>query len=250
MFALGVNMKAGLKIIVLGGLLSSSVAFADLQALGNGFSCDGGTLLKGTKSIKYSKAKSTLAKTLAKLKAQLGTAPKKKRAAIKAKIDALKQSRLQITACIKGTLNPNQADPIFTQLSSGNGTYTGKYHGSVFGFALDGDMTMSFVLTGTILNANLSLGAPLGPTVDNKPLGFEGDVAGIGFPAKFFLSPTFLGDVTLSIGQDGHVTITNSNSPNATVNFDGHFTNPTISGSLSGSYNGFPFQGTFSLTHQ
>ena len=224
-------------------MLSASLVFAETP-IGNGFKCQGDTILKGDTEVDFSKAKSTLVQTLKKLKSRLDTATGKSKAAIKAKIKEANNSKTLLKACSSGTLDSSQVDPIFSSLASGTGTYVGNYTGTVGGFLpLSGQVTMSFVLDGTTFSGILSLSGELGSALNAKPLTFTNDVGGIGFPAQFGLTGTFIGDVTLSITQDGHLTITNTNSPNATVMFDGAFAQQAITCTLNGSYSGFSFTG-------
>lgn len=242
-------MKGKSVLIILAAVsLLTSFASAEVD-LGSGFKCSGDTILKGTKEVSFSKAKSTLAKTLEKLKSKLENAPKKGKAAIKAQIKAANNSKTLIKACSSGQLSDDQVDPIFTSLASGTGSYTGNYSGNVNGFIpLTGTVTTSFILEGTTFSAVLSIGGNVGSALNAQPLTFSNDVGGIGFPAQFFLTNTFLGDVTLSITQDGHLTITNSNSNNASVTLDGLFSNQSIAITLGGSYSGQTFTGSATLT--
>jgi len=240
------------KIVLLRSILLLLViippySFADIN-IGNGFTCEGTSILKGTRTIPYSKAKSTIAKTLAKLRKKLHNAPKVQKAGIKEKIKQANNSKTQLKACSNGTLSPSEVDSIFTQLANGDGTFEGTYSGTVNGFIpLSGNIIFQFVLEQTTFSTLLKLGGNLGNTLDAKPLTFSADVGGIPFPAQFNLPQTFLGSVTLNISQDGHLTITNVDTK-STVNMDAQFSNQTITGTLSGSYQGIPFEGSFNLT--
>ena len=236
-------------IFALASLLLVSGAFADTVNLGSGYKCDGSTILKGTREVSFSKAKSTLAQTLVKLKQKLKAAPRNKKAAIQAQINALNNSKTQIKACSNGQLSGSQVDPVFSQLAAGTGSYSGVYNGRLDGFfPLSGEVTVSFTLVQTTFSAILGLGGNLGSALNAKPLTFSQDVGGIGFPAQFFLQNTFLGDVTLSITQSGQITITNSNSPTGSVNFNGQFAGQTINATLNGTYSGHSFEGNAKLT--
>ena len=244
-------MKSAFVFFLVVSLLSTSAAFAEVE-IGNGFKCEGASIFKGTKSIPYSKAKSNISTTLQKLKDKKETAKtKKQKDAINAKIKEANNSRTLLKACSSGQLSPDQVDPVFTQLASGNGTYGGNYSGTVDGFfPISGTITAQFTLDGTTFSTLLSLGGNLGSTLDAKPLSFSADVGGIGFPAQFFLPGTFIGDVTLSVTQSGHLTITNANTNTGAVTFDGQFSNNAISSTLGGSYKGHSFNGSANLTHQ
>ena len=243
-------MRCKLSSLILVTIFMASIAVADTP-IGNGFSCQGDAILKGDKEVSFSKAKSTLAKTIEKLKSKLETATGKTKAAIKAKIKEANNSKTLLKACSSGNLDSSQVDPVFTDLASGSGTYSGTYSGTVGGFIpLSGEITMQFILDGTTFSGILSLGGNLGSTLNAKPLTFTNDVGGIGFPAQFFLTNTFIGDVTLSVTQDGHLTITNSNSTTGSVTFDGTFANKTITSTLNGSYSGVSFQGGATLNRQ
>ena len=246
-------MKARSIFFVLACFLSASVAFADVT-IGNGFGCSGVSILKGTKVVSYTKAKSNLIQTIAKLKKKLETASKKKKAGIRAQIQAANQSKTLLKACSSGNLDSSQVDPVFTQLASGSGNYSGTYAGLVGGFpSISGNISILFELEGTVLTGTLSLGGNLGSTLNAKPLAFQNDVGGIGFPAQFFLTNTFIGDVTLSITQAGHLSIVNSNygATNAgPIDFEGDFALQTITSTLNGSYSGFSFTGGATLTRQ
>lgn len=242
-------MKSKILFLALVSILFCTTVNADIAPLGGGFKCDGSTILKGTKKVTYSQAKSNLNTTIAKLKEKLADAPKNKKQGIKNKIKAANGVKTLVTSCSKGLL-ATQVDPIFTNLASGTGKFFGNYSGSVSGFIpLSGTVETTFTLQGTVFSAVLNLGGQLGNSLNFQPLTFSNDVGGIGFPAQFILEGTFLGTVTLSITKEGRLTITNSNAPNgATVNFDGQFSANTITSSISGNYSGFPFQGTANLT--
>ena len=241
--------KLAFLVLCLSGLLTIQSATADVT-IGNGFSCSGSSVMKAGKLIDYKKAKSNIAQTLTKLRNQLSTAAPKKKAAIRAKIQAANNSKTLLKACSSGQLSPDQVDPIFTQLASGSGTYSGNYSGVIDGFfPISGPVTISFVLDGTNFSALLSLSGNLGSTLNAQPLSFAGDVGGIGFPAQFNLPNTFLGSVTLSVTQDGHLTITNVAS-NSNVTYDGHFSSTTITSTLSGTYKGHSFSGNATLSRQ
>ena len=243
-------MKSRLVLLILSTLIFALGVCADTP-IGNGFSCQGDAILKGDKEVSFSKAKSNIAKTLEKLKSKLATATAKSKAGIKAKIKEANNSKTLLKACSSGNLDSTQVDPVFTDLASGSGTYSGTYSGTVSGFIpLSGEITVQFILEGTNFSAILSLSGNLGSTLNAKPLTFTNDVGGIGFPAQFFLTNTFIGDVTLSVTQDGHLTITNSNSSTGSVTFDGTFANKVITSTLSGSYSGISFQGGATLNRQ
>lgn len=236
--------------LLLTGLLSATVASAEVT-IGNGFTCQGSAVMKGDQLIQYSKARSNLLRTLEKLKKKLAAATtKKKKAAIKAQIKAANNSKTLLKACSSGQLDANQVDPIFTQLAAGNGTFNGTYSGTVTGIftiPISGPITYQFILDGTTFSTILTLGGNLGSSLNAQPLTFSADVGGIGFPAQFFLPDTFLGAVTLSVTQDGHLTITNSGS-SSTVSLDGQFGAEKITGTTSGVIQGQTFNGTFSCT--
>lgn len=244
-------MKRTFLLLLIVCCFSVSAAFADGTPIGNGFTCQGTDVFKGTKEVKVTSAKSTLAKTIEKLKEQLGNAPKKKKKGIQDKITAARDAKNKIGLCAKGLLAPDQVDPIFTSLASGSGVYLGNYSGTVSGFIpVTGTIKMSFKLEGTVFSADMEVGGNVGNTLNFQPLGFTNDVGGIGFPAIFTISNTFIGDVTLNITQDGQVTITNSNSTKGTITFSGKFANTSITGSLGGTYSGVPFDGTCTLDRQ
>jgi len=228
---------------VIASLLAAIPAYADVT-IGNGFVCEGSAILKGTQTISYSKAKSNILTTIAKLRQKLQAAAQKKKAGIRQKISAANNAKTLLKACSSGQLADNQVDPIFTQLASGNGTFNGTYSGKVGGFInISGPISMSFVLDGTNFSTLLTIGGNVGTALNAQPLSFTGDVGGIGFPAQFNLPNTFLGSVTLSVTQSGHLSIT---SPSAT--FEGDFSSSTITGALNGSYGGFSFTSTATLT--
>jgi hypothetical protein len=236
--------------ILAGLLVSATLTFAD-ATIGNGFTCSGDNILKGGREIKFSKAKSTLAKTIEKLKTKLSNIPKKnkaKRDAVKAQIAAANNSKTLLKACTSGQLAPDQVDPIFTQLAAGDGTYAGDYTGSALGglLQLSGPISMQFILEGTQFSAILTIGGNVGTSLNAQPLTFSGDVGGIGFPAQFVLSGTFLGEVTLNITQGGLLSITNLGNANP-VTFEGQFPSTTITSSLAGTYNGVTFSGNATL---
>ncbi len=228
-------------------LLSAPLAFADVT-IGNGFSCSGTSLLKGTKPITYKKARSNVETTIEKLKEKRDDAPKNKKQGFTDKINAAKQAKTLLKACTSGNLSDSEVDPLFTQLAAGTGVYAGPYSGSAAGFPLSGSIKATFGLSGTTFTTVLEITGNVGNALDAEPLSFEGDVGGIGFPAQFFLQNTFLGDVTLSFTQNGQLTITNSNTNVGSVTLNGQFSSQTITGSLGGSYKGIPFNGTYNLT--
>jgi hypothetical protein len=246
---LGVLMKNRYILIAAASFLSTSVAFADVT-IGNGFKCEGSSILKGTKVVSFTKAKSTLVQTIANLKKKLATASKKKRPGIKAQIQTANLSKTLLKTCSVGKLDIGQVDPIFTQLASGSGLYSGTYGADVtFVGHISGDMSMLFQLQGTVFSGTLTLGGPLGTSLHSQPLAFQQDVGGIGFPAQFFLTNTFLGDVTLSVTQAGHLSITNSNQSKP-ADFEGDFANQTIACTLNGSYSIVSYSGSATLTRQ
>jgi hypothetical protein len=231
-------------------LVSTVPASADVR-MGGGYSCAGSSMTKAGKVVSYTKAKSNMTKTIAKLKAKLASAPSSKRAAIRAQLKTATHIKVLLNACRKGELSSSDIDPIFTQLASGTGTYTGPYTGVVGGIlALKGSITVVFSLQGTVFKATMTLGGNLGTTVDAKPLSFEQDISGIGFPAQLLLRGTFLGDVTLSITQTGHLSLATSNFAKGQVSFEGDFTNNSITSTLGGSYNGVSFSGNATLIRQ
>lgn len=236
-----------LSLFLFAGLFSAS---ADIT-IGNGFSCDGTSIIKGTRTIPYSRAKSTIAATIEKLKEKLAEAPKKKKEGIREKIQAANSSKTLLRACSKGELKPGEVDQIFTQLAAGTGTYTGTYSGTVDGFLpLSGPITFQFVLDQTTFSTLLTIGGNVGNALNAKPLSFSSDVGGIALPAQFNLPDTFLGSVTLSVAQDGHLTVTNTGSPKASVNMDGQFASQAITGQLGGTYSGHTFSGSFTLNRE
>lgn len=76
-------------VCLLSFAIAASEAAADVT-IGNGFTCSGSSIFKGTKEVKFTKAKSTLKKTIEKLKEKLADAPKKKKQKIKDQIAAAK----------------------------------------------------------------------------------------------------------------------------------------------------------------
>lgn len=240
-------MKKLLGALII-SLISTTVAFANTD-LGNGYSCDGTTIFKGSKVVAYTKAKSTLQKTIDALKADISDATGAKKTKLKNKLNAIKSAKIQVTACFKGQISPNDVDQVFKDLAAGSGTYLGNYNGTVFGIPVSGTVQLVFTLQGTTFSATMSLGGNLGNTLNFQPLAFSNDVGGIGFPAQFVLTGTFLGTVTLSITQAGVLTITN-NDNSKPINFNGTFASSSISGSLSGSYSSIPYNGTFTLNRQ
>lgn len=246
----GATMRVSYFVFAVACFFSVSVASAQVT-IGNGFTCEGTSIFKGTREVKYSKARSTLTETIERLKTRLETAPKKKKPGLRAQLADARSTKTNLQSCSKGTLAPSEVDPIFTQLSGGTGIYSGTYNGVVGGIQpISGPVQLVFELEGTVFGTTLTLGGNLGSALKAEPLTFQSDVGGIGFPAQFFLTGTTLGDVTLSITQTGHLTITNSNSPKATVTFEGDFGDNTITSTLSGTYSGFPFTGGASLTRQ
>lgn len=234
-------------VCIAAGLMIAAPVAAQVD-IGNGFRCEGDAILKGDKEVKYSKARSNTETTIEKLKSKLENAPKKKRKGIKDKLTAAREVKRLLKACSKGQLGDNEVAAIFSQLSSAGGTFTGSYSGTVNGFIpLSGTVTFAFSLNGTDFTTVLILGGPLGNALDAQPLSFTGPVGGIGLPAQFFIPATFIGDVTLSIGADGQLTITNSNSTTGSVTLSSQFSSSAISGNLGGSYEGNTFQGSFNL---
>ena len=243
-------MKCARLALGLFFLISTSPAMAEVL-MGNGFTCVGNSIMKAGKVVTYTKAKSNLTTTIAKLKTRLETAPKKKKAGLKAQIAAAKAAKAKLSVCSSGNLDLSQVDPLFTQLASGSGIFSGNYSGLVGGFIpISGTVQVVFELEGTVFGATLSLGGNLGSTLDAQPLAFQNDVGGIGFPAQFFLANTFLGDVQLTFTQAGHLTITNPVNTTGLVTFEGDFSNSTITSTLSGSYKGVSFSGGANLTRQ
>lgn len=147
-------------------------------------------------------------------------------------------------------MDSSQVDPIFTQLASGSGTFNGTYSGTAAFIPISGPVEVKFELNGTVFGASLSIGGPVGNALFGETLAFQNDVGGIGFPAQFLLTGTFLGDVSLTITQAGHISITNSNSSKGSVTFEGDLADPNLNATLSGSYSGLPFNGTATLTRQ
>lgn len=243
-------MRSALMILSVFCFLSATSAHAEVS-MGSGFSCVGNTILKGSKQVTYSKAKSNLTKTIAKLKSKLETAPKKKKAGLKAQIAAAKAAKAMLFVCSSGNLDLTQVDPLFAQLASGSGIFNGNYSGLVGGFIpISGAVQIVFELEGTVFGATLSLGGNLGSSLNAQPLAFQNDVGGIGFPAQFNLTNTFLGDVQLTFTQAGHLTITNPVNTTGLVTFEGDFSQSTITSTLSGSYKGVSFSGGANLTRQ
>lgn len=239
-------MKRGIVLFFLVCFCSLPTAFA-VTSLGNGFVCDGSSVLKAGKPVSYTKAKSTIARTIAKLKLKLSSAPKKKKPGIKALLKAANLSKTLITSCSKGKLDDSQVDPFFTKLASGTGLYKGSYSGLVGGFIpISGNLSAEFDLQGTVFATVITIEGNVGTALDAKPLNFLGDVGGVGFPAQFFLQGTFLGNVTLEFSQDGHLKITNDDASKR-ANFEGQISDQGINGSINGAYSGVEYTSTFSL---
>jgi hypothetical protein len=245
-----------LKSIFLGLLcsLSTSVAYAAVP-LGNGFSCSGSSILKGTKVVTFTKAKSTLAATLANLQKSLNKASKSKKPGINAKIKAAKQTQTYIKSCSKGKLTD-----FIAKLTIGTGTFSGVYNGVVGGFLpINGPVTVNFKLAKTVLTSTLTLGGNLGNTVNAQPLIFTSDIGGIGYPLQAGLLHTFIGDCAITFTEDGHISIVNANygpgtsAPNSgPIDFEGGYSDVTnkISATLNGSYDSVGFEGSVTLSKQ
>ncbi|RIL05951.1 MAG: hypothetical protein DCC75_11260 [Proteobacteria bacterium] len=242
-------MRSVLAITIFTSLVSAATVLADVE-IGSGFKCSGNSIFKGSREVSYTKAKSNTNKTIQRLKQKLETAPRNKKPGLKNQITQAKAARTLLLACSQGNLDPSQVDPIFTQLASGSGIFNGTYSGLAVFIPISGNIQLVFELEGTVFGATLSLGGQLGSALQGQPLAFQNDVGGIGFPAQFFLTDTFIGDVTLSITKEGQLTITNNNSTTGQINFQGNFGGSTVNGSLSGSYNGFPFNGSATLNKQ
>ncbi len=219
-------------LIILAIVCLAGDVFAAVD-LGTKLSCEGTSIIaangapkafaviKQTLSAKINKAKSKL------YEAQIAAAPKVKLEKLSQKLKDLKNTKKQAKACSRGEL-VSSISPLWASVA---GTFTGPYEVTSLG---NGTMSVTNSLSGNTHTTTITFLTGLVTYAVSGPTVFQIQVNNIAFPIKQYVPGTPLGNLNVTILENGHINITTTLVSGVlagfALEFNGQFTNDNFDG--------------------